>query len=78
MIGRGRLMLLSMRRAMLPVFDETENPFPGMSEAMDLEKEKNFFEPRVIEYRNGGAPGSKCRRPVHARRPDSPRLRPMT
>ena len=37
------------------VFEETENPFPWMSEAMDLKKEKNFFETRVIEYRNGGA-----------------------
>jgi hypothetical protein len=27
-----------------------ENPFPWMSEAMDLKKEKNFFETRVIEY----------------------------
>jgi ribonucleoside-diphosphate reductase beta chain len=24
-----------------------------MSEAMDLKKEKNFFETRVIEYQNG-------------------------
>ena len=38
-----------------PVFAETENPFPWMSEAMDLKKEKNFFESRVIEYQNGGA-----------------------
>ena len=38
-----------------PVFAETENPFPWMSEAMDLKKEKNFFETRVIEYQNGGA-----------------------
>ena len=38
-----------------PVFSETENPFPWMSEAMDLKKEKNFFETRVIEYQNGGA-----------------------
>jgi ribonucleoside-diphosphate reductase beta chain len=37
------------------VFDETENQFPWMSEAMDLKKEKNFFETRVIEYQNGGA-----------------------
>ena len=37
------------------VFDEVENPFPWMSEAMDLKKEKNFFETRVIEYQNGGA-----------------------
>jgi hypothetical protein len=37
------------------VFEETENPLPWMSEAMDLKKEKNFFETRVIEYQNGGA-----------------------
>jgi ribonucleoside-diphosphate reductase beta chain len=37
------------------VFKETENPFPWMSEAIDLKKEKNFFETRVIEYQNGGA-----------------------
>jgi len=38
-----------------PVFAGTENPFPWMSEAMDLKKEKNFFETRVIEYQNGGS-----------------------
>jgi ribonucleoside-diphosphate reductase beta chain len=38
-----------------PVFAETQNPFPWMSEAMDLKKEKNFFETRVIEYQNGGS-----------------------
>lgn len=37
------------------IFPETENPFPWMSETMDLKKEKNFFETRVIEYQNGGA-----------------------
>jgi ribonucleoside-diphosphate reductase beta chain len=26
-----------------------------MSEIMDLRKEKNFFETRVIEYQTGGA-----------------------
>ncbi len=31
-----------------------ENPFPWMSEIMDLKKEKNFFETRVIEYQAGG------------------------
>ncbi len=31
------------------------NPFPWMSEALDLHKEKNFFETRVIEYQSGGA-----------------------
>jgi ribonucleoside-diphosphate reductase beta chain len=37
------------------VFPVTDNPFPWMSEAMDLKKEKNFFETRVIEYQNGGS-----------------------
>ncbi len=30
------------------------NPFPWMSEVMDLKKEKNFFETRVTEYQTGG------------------------
>ncbi|NGY60657.1 ribonucleotide-diphosphate reductase subunit beta [Lentzea sp. NEAU-D13] len=38
-----------------PVWEATENPFPWMSEMMDLKKEKNFFETRVIEYQNGGS-----------------------
>jgi ribonucleoside-diphosphate reductase beta chain len=32
-----------------------ENPFPWMSEMIDLKKERNFFETRVIEYQTGGA-----------------------
>ena len=36
-------------------FDSVSNPFPWMSEIMDLRKEKNFFETRVIEYQTGGA-----------------------
>jgi ribonucleoside-diphosphate reductase beta chain len=36
-------------------FAGVENPFPWMSEIMDLRKEKNFFETRVIEYQTGGA-----------------------
>lgn len=31
------------------------NPFPWMSEMIDLKKEKNFFETRVTEYQTGGA-----------------------
>ncbi len=31
------------------------NPFPWMSETIDLKKEKNFFETRVTEYQSGGA-----------------------
>ena len=38
-----------------PLFDKAENPFPWMSEVMDLKKEKNFFETRVTEYQTGGA-----------------------
>lgn len=37
-----------------PAFPATENPFGWMSEMMDLAKEKNFFETRVIEYQTGG------------------------
>lgn len=36
-------------------FQGAQNPFPWMSEIMDLRKEKNFFETRVIEYQTGGA-----------------------
>ncbi|MEX0965468.1 MAG: ribonucleotide-diphosphate reductase subunit beta [Pseudohongiellaceae bacterium] len=36
-------------------FRGVQNPFPWMSEIMDLRKEKNFFETRVIEYQTGGA-----------------------
>jgi ribonucleoside-diphosphate reductase beta chain len=36
-------------------FKGVSNPFPWMSEIMDLKKEKNFFETRVTEYQTGGA-----------------------
>ena len=36
-------------------FKGVTNPFPWMSEIMDLRKEKNFFEARVTEYQVGGA-----------------------
>ena len=35
--------------------NQTNNPFPWMSEMIDLKKEKNFFETRVTEYQSGGA-----------------------
>lgn len=38
-----------------PVFPVAQNPFPWMAEVMDLRKEKNFFETRVLEYQNGGS-----------------------
>ena len=38
----------------LPAQYNVANPFPWMSEAVDLNKEKNFFETRVTEYKTGG------------------------
>jgi ribonucleoside-diphosphate reductase beta chain len=43
------------QRGLAPVFADADNPFPWMSEAMGLKKEKTFFETRIIEYQNGGA-----------------------
>jgi ribonucleoside-diphosphate reductase beta chain len=37
------------------IYPGAENPFPWMSEMLDLKKERNFFETRVIEYQTGGA-----------------------
>lgn len=37
------------------LYAHKENPFPWMSEMLDLKKEKNFFETRVTEYQTGGA-----------------------
>jgi ribonucleoside-diphosphate reductase beta chain len=37
------------------VWPGADNPFPWMSEMVDLKKEKNFFETRVTEYQTGGA-----------------------
>ena len=51
--------VITNRRAvqlgLAPLFPAAENPFPWMSEAMDLKKEKNFFETRVTEYQTGSA-----------------------
>ncbi len=38
----------------LPRQYDAVNPFPWMSEVIDLKKEKNFFETRVTEYQSGG------------------------
>ncbi len=43
-----------LSRVGLPLQFNTANPFPWMSEAIDLSKEKNFFETRVTEYQTGG------------------------
>lgn len=37
----------------LPKEYGSNNPFPWMSETIDLRKEKNFFETRVTEYKSG-------------------------
>jgi ribonucleoside-diphosphate reductase beta chain len=56
---RGYLEFIANRRLKqigLPAqYPGAENPFPWMSEMMDLKKEKNFFETRVIEYQTGGS-----------------------
>jgi len=44
-----------LERINLPTQYGVENPFPWMSEIMDLSKEKNFFESRVTEYQTGGS-----------------------
>ena len=43
-----------LERIGLPVQFGSKNPFPWMSETMDLAKEKNFFETRVTEYQSAG------------------------
>ena len=50
-IANRRLNQLGLKEQ----FPGAQNPFPWMSEIMDLRKEKNFFETRVIEYQTGGA-----------------------
>jgi len=50
-IANRRLAQLGLKEA----YAGAQNPFPWMSEIMDLRKEKNFFETRVIEYQTGGA-----------------------
>ena len=42
-----------LERIGLPRQYRSPNPFPWMSETIDLGKEKNFFESRVTDYRSG-------------------------
>jgi len=42
-----------LERIGLATLFDRENPFPWMSQATDLSKEKNFFETRVTEYQTG-------------------------
>jgi ribonucleoside-diphosphate reductase beta chain len=55
---KAYLRFIANRRAQQigldPLFPNEENPFPWMSEMIDLKKERNFFETRVIEYQTGG------------------------
>ena len=44
-----------LERIGLPAQYLSSNPFPWMSETIDLGKEKNFFETRVTEYQTAGA-----------------------
>lgn len=43
-----------LERIGLPSQYGSQNPFPWMSETIDLAKEKNFFETRVTEYQTSG------------------------
>jgi ribonucleoside-diphosphate reductase beta chain len=56
---KGYLRYICNRRCMQigleAMYPNEENPFPWMSEMIDLKKERNFFETRVIEYQTGGA-----------------------
>jgi ribonucleoside-diphosphate reductase beta chain len=56
---KGYLRYIANRRAtqigLEALFPNAENPFPWMSEMIDLKKERNFFETRVIDYQTGGA-----------------------
>jgi ribonucleoside-diphosphate reductase beta chain len=56
---KGYLRYIANRRAQQigieALFAQEDNPFPWMSEMIDLKKERNFFETRVIEYQTGGA-----------------------
>jgi ribonucleoside-diphosphate reductase beta chain len=56
---KGYLRFICNRRCqqigLEQMYPNEENPFPWMSEMIDLKKERNFFETRVIEYQTGGA-----------------------
>lgn len=43
------------RIGLTPKYKGAKNPFPWMSEVIDLNKEKNFFETRVTEYQSSGS-----------------------
>lgn len=50
-IANRRLTALGMKAQ----YEKDVNPFPWLSETIDLSKQKNFFETKVTEYQNAGA-----------------------
>jgi ribonucleoside-diphosphate reductase beta chain len=50
-IANRRLKALGMKFR----YKSAKNPFSWLSETIDLDKQKNFFESKVIEYQNAGA-----------------------
>ena len=50
-IANRRLEGLNMKSQ----YKNAKNPFPFLSEVIDLDKQKNFFETKVTEYQNAGA-----------------------
>ena len=50
-IANRRLEGLSMQFR----YEKDTNPFPWLSETIDLSKQKNFFETKVTDYQNSGA-----------------------
>lgn len=50
-IANRRLEALGMKFR----YDSDKNPFPFLSETIDLDKQKNFFETKVTAYQNSGA-----------------------
>ena len=50
-IANRRMEALDMKHR----YDSDKNPFSFMSETIDLDKQKNFFETKVTAYQNSGA-----------------------
>lgn len=50
-IANRRLSALGMNNQ----YENVSNPFPFLSETIDLDKQKNFFETKVTAYQNSGA-----------------------
>ena len=50
-IANRRLENLNMKYR----YDSDNNPFPWLSEVIDIRKQKNFFETRVIDYQDESA-----------------------